>query len=372
MKKIYYLLAVIGLSAYGCSDMNDIHQKYLDRGETVYTGAPDSLKAFGGNNRVKLKWEIDADPRIQDMVIRWNNRNDSTIIKVDRSDAQHIGIYQDSTLLNNNLTEGSELFQFYTRDGKGHQSVIKEITAEIYGANFASAASYKSPRKITGIGTVDFTTVKVAFATVEDATIQYTKVTYTCYTNNPNGERKTVRVENNQSEVILEGVKLGEKVEYQSCFLPDKNALDSFDGKVYTYSMPDMILPQTGDWETLEGSGQDYGGWQQATVGYGRFLEKATGSAAIGDGTNCYSTNLAMESKANWRIGLKINSDYSIQVYMAKLNPDWVSAFKYCKYIPEECYFDPKTGYIHFNYDVLVEGAWEIKGVVHMKYVPAS
>lgn len=44
-----------------CDDMNSIHQKYYDWGEDIYTGAVDSVKAYGGYERVRFDWEINAD-----------------------------------------------------------------------------------------------------------------------------------------------------------------------------------------------------------------------------------------------------------------------------------------------------------------------
>lgn len=364
-----YIAILISLSSLvGCGEMNELHQIYLDRGETIYTGAVDSLEVCGGMNRVQLKWEMNADPRIEDLIIRWNNRADSVILPVDRSSPEKVGIYKDSLILDQNLAEGSILFQLYTRDGLGHTSVIREVTGEVYGESFAASAALKLPRKIETIQTVSTTSVKVIFAEVDQPTMLSTKVLYM------SGETEiVVDVPNEETEVLLEGVRLGDVIKYQSMFLPDEDALDAFAGKLYSYTLPDMVLPNVGDtWETLEATWYSYGGGPVPFVGAGRFLEKATGDAAIDDGENCYSTNLALESNANWRIGLKVNKDYSIKVYMAKLNPEWVNNFRYCNYTPEKCYFDPETGTIHFDYEVFVEGAWTIKGETHMKFVPSE
>lgn len=368
MKK--YIATLVSLVALiGCGDMNELHQVYLDRGETIYTGAVDSLEVCGGLNRVKLKWEMNADPRIDELVIRWNNKKDSVVLEVDRSVPEKVGIYKDSLILDENLSEGSILFQLYTSDNQGHTSVVREVTGEVYGESFAASAALKLPRKIETVQTVSTTSVKLIFAEVDQPTMLTTKVYYT----NLTGEDKVIEVSNEETELLLEGITLGNEIRYQSTFLPEQNALDAFPGKLYSYTLPDMVLPNVGDtWETLENSWYSYGGDPVSFVGAGRFLEKATGDAAIDDGENCYSTNLALEPKTNWRIGLKINKDYSIKVYMAKLNPDWVNNFRYCNYTPEKCYFDPETGTIHFDYEVFVEGAWTIKGEIHMKFVSSE
>lgn len=368
MKK-YIILLMNLLVIAGCGDMNELHQIYLDRGETIYTGAVDSLEVRGGLNRVQLKWEMNADPRIKDLVIRWNNRADSVVLPIDRSEPERVGIFKDSLILDKNLSEGSVLFQLYTRDDLGHTSVLREVTGEVYGDNFAASAALKLPRKIEAVQTISTTSVKIVFAEVDQLTMVTTKVFYTCYDENPDGEEKVVEVPNEETELLLEGIRLGDEIQYQGTFLPEINALDAFDGKMYSYSLPDMVLPNTGDsWVTLEGSWYSYWG-RTDLVGAGRFLEVATGEWALDDG-NCYTTNLAIEPPANWRLGLKINKDYSIIVYLAKPHLGFESST--CKYTPEKCYFDPDTGIIHFDYEVNAPGAWILTGETHMRFIPAE
>lgn len=367
MKK-YIILLMNLLAIAGCGDMNELHQIYLDRGETIYTGAVDSLEVRGGLNRVQLKWEMNADPRIKDLVIRWNNRADSVVLPIDRSEPERVGIFKDSLILDKNLSEGSVLFQLYTRDDLGHTSVLREVTGEVYGDNFAASAALKLPRKLEMVQTISTTSVKLVFAEVDQPTMLGTKVYYTQL----DGEKQVVEVANEETELLLEEIRLGDEIQYQGMFLPDINALDAFAGKLYSYTLPDMVLPNVGTWETLENSWVGYWGGKEDFVGATRTLEKVVGDAAIGDGQNCYATNLGKEPFTNWQIGLKIHNDYSIEVYMAKLNPDWVNNFQYCNYTPEKCYFDPETGIIHFDYEVSVDGAWTIKSEIHMKFTSAE
>jgi hypothetical protein len=148
MKKLYFIIiATLSLTLCSCGDMNDVSRKYLDRGETIYTGAVDSLRSYGGYNRIQLNWEMSADPRIKELVILWNNKKDSLILPVTRTSEDKIGIYQDSIMINNML-EGAETFQFYTRDNNGHTSVIKELTGEIYGDMYKESMSLKEPRTL--------------------------------------------------------------------------------------------------------------------------------------------------------------------------------------------------------------------------------
>lgn len=183
------------------------------------------------------------------------------ILPVNRK-ADQIGIYQDSILLNKNLDEGSAVFQFYTIDSLGHSSVLKEITAEIYGPNFASSVALKMPRKLVTIEAINITTVNVLLNVVDDKALVYTEILYTSYKNKPEGENVIVKVENEMESVLLENVKLGDDICMQSFFLPDPQSLDAFAGKSYKSQSPVLILPSQGIYNILEGT-TDYG-WGRA------------------------------------------------------------------------------------------------------------
>lgn len=236
MKKYLLILNVLA-TIWSCGEMNDLHQIYLDRGEIIYTGAVDSLEVSGGLNRVKLKWEMNADPRIQDLIIRWNNKSDSVIIDVERS-ASNTGFYKDSIILDENMAEGNVVLQLYTRDGVGHTSIVREITGTVYGQGFASAAALRLPRKISSVELIDNETVKIKFDVSEDIYMSATNVYYTCYSDSQEGKTMTVTVAKDETEVLLTGVRAGEEISYQSFFYPEINALDSFEGKLQTYKLP--------------------------------------------------------------------------------------------------------------------------------------
>src|SRR5690554_805055 len=107
MKKMRTIfLGILTVCVYflfpGCSDMNDIHQHYIDREKALYLGMTDSLVALSGEGRVKLKWYVNADPKIEQTVIYWNMRQDSvvkTFVRVEK------GIQADSIIIDD-LPEG--------------------------------------------------------------------------------------------------------------------------------------------------------------------------------------------------------------------------------------------------------------------------
>ena len=80
--------------------------------------------------------------------------------------------------------------------------------------------------------------MKITFQEVDQALLNNTKIIFKSYDHNPAGETEIVNIPNDQMEVILEGVRLGEEIQYQSTFLPEQNAIDSFEGKIQTYKLP--------------------------------------------------------------------------------------------------------------------------------------
>src|SRR5690554_4189044 len=99
------------LSYISCDSMNSMHDKYLEWGEAIYTGVVDSLKVYPGYNRVKLTWEVNADPRIKKTVIYWNDRNDSVVVDVNRSQSKRVQMEHSF-----DLPEGEYMFELATKD----------------------------------------------------------------------------------------------------------------------------------------------------------------------------------------------------------------------------------------------------------------
>lgn len=78
----------------------------LKRGNYLYRGYR-FIKTYPGNNRVRFTWEINSDPRVTKVVLYWNERNDSTIVQVNRTTAGKLPM---ETIVN--LPEGTYIFEF--------------------------------------------------------------------------------------------------------------------------------------------------------------------------------------------------------------------------------------------------------------------
>lgn len=220
---VIYLLMLF--SAVGCDDINSIHQKYYDRGEDIYTGVVDSIKAYPGYERVQFEWEINSDPRITKTVIYWNTRADSVVIDVNRTQN---GILQMSHELNN-IPEGSYIFEFITRDNDKTYSLAKEATVVIYGEEYTSTLRN---RGVSSINMQPDGSVKITWDNIASNEIQFATVEYIV-----NGETKTVQVENDETETIINGPKTGEDIYVTTSFKPE-GALDFLVAPKVSYTLP--------------------------------------------------------------------------------------------------------------------------------------
>src|SRR5690606_18184802 len=77
----------------------------------------------------RFDWEINADPRISRTIVYWNQRADSIIIDVNRTQGGRTPFSYDLE----NLSEGTYTFEFITRDDQGHLSMPTELAVAVFG-----------------------------------------------------------------------------------------------------------------------------------------------------------------------------------------------------------------------------------------------
>ena len=72
------------------------------------------------------------------------------------------------------------------------------------------------------------------------------------------------------------------------------------------------------------------------------------------DKINQFKTKLGLEG-GDWRLGLIINEDYTIDLYEAGHNGSWTLALEY---EAAENYYDPGSKIIYLKYRFTIPGAW--------------
>lgn len=227
-KGIIALFSLFLLGVFlACDDINSIHQKYYDWGEDIYTGVVDSLKASAGYEKVRFDWEIGSDPRITKTVIFWNQRADSVIINVNRSQSGRIPMTYDLT----NLKEGNYIFEFVTRDSEGHFSLPREIVVLVYGESYKQTLRN---RGITSISKQVDGSMLINWDAISSRAIQYVTVKYT-----KNGGEQFIQVENDETQTVLQGLNTNDKIYVYTTYLPE-NALETLDSPEKEYILPKL------------------------------------------------------------------------------------------------------------------------------------
>lgn len=221
----YFAVMMLGMVLMsGCDDMNSIHEKYYDRGEALYTGIVDSLSIESGNKKAKFRYMLNADPRIKQVVIFYNDYAEYKVIDVVREKPGIIWI--ENQIID--FPENSYVFYVVTTDGEGHFSMPVEKDVTIYGPKYIATLTN---RFILDSNTNDGKST-LTWGNINTSTLLYTTVKYI----DTEGVLQEIRVENDIKTTELNGVKAGSKIKVVSTFQPD-NAYTTFDAKETIYTL---------------------------------------------------------------------------------------------------------------------------------------
>lgn len=206
----FFLIIILYMWLFAsCDDMYSIHEKYLNEKETVYIGYPDIISGNGGYERIQLIWKLNADPKIDECCIYWNNRADSLSVPVDRTDSIMSQILP--------LPEGKYLLEMVNKSKKGHRSLTSTISGESFGEKYQEGLYNR------------LVTNQVAN---QDSIILHWSLEEGCvgidmnYINQ-NNQRKEVFVKSEQTTLILKDYVPGGYFTYSSLYLPEINAIDT-------------------------------------------------------------------------------------------------------------------------------------------------
>lgn len=225
-----FIIAAVGMVS--CGDLYETHEEYLKMGEEVYVGKADSLEANGGFNRVELRWQLNADPKIATCEISWNGCTEPVVVEADRSQKVM------STIID--LKEGNYIFSIVVKSASGKKSLAQTISGTSYGENYQGRLVQRS------ISSVE--------ATPEGATINWLPeegcVAVTIeYTNNK-GEHKVVRTDGETSSTFIDDYVPGSEYTVTSFYKPELYAIDEIPVAEPTVKkFPSFYTLSKADWE---------------------------------------------------------------------------------------------------------------------------
>ncbi|MGQ7869208.1 DUF4998 domain-containing protein [Sunxiuqinia sp. sy24] len=224
MKLEYFILGVL-LFLVSCSKMNDLHQEYLDQGEIIYPGKADSVQLISGNQRVLLKWQTNADPKLRECLIYWNNRADSLVVSLEK------GVYKWEAIIED-LEEGDYLFELINYDAEGNNSIVSEQSGYVYGEKYRNRlqnrlVSISIDQDGSELGALNFHWQMVG---VDDGVI----LNYI----NGNDEAVTVSIPADVEHTIITDWKPKSVFSYSTLYMPEEDALDTFAANPVSVEFP--------------------------------------------------------------------------------------------------------------------------------------
>ena len=136
MKNIKTVTLILGIMfVVGCSEMNELSDRFLDKGATIYAAKVDSAAANTGANQIEIIVYVKTE-RVDFVRIYWNNYGDSSDIKVGNTP----GIYRKLI----SIPEPSlYLFNLVSFDAFGNKSLPYEVTGTVIGDDFIANLSQR-------------------------------------------------------------------------------------------------------------------------------------------------------------------------------------------------------------------------------------
>ncbi|WP_436487171.1 DUF4998 domain-containing protein [Chitinophaga sp. ARDCPP14] len=211
------LALVLIISA--CSKMDDYRDKYMTGGAITYPGKMDSVVAFSGKSRVMITGLFTSDPKIAGYKVFWNSRQDSIEVAVKRT----AGVDTAKVIIPN-LPEGLMNFEIRTYDAAGHVSIPVNTAANVYGQLYESALINR------GIANAEMQpdgSALISWADVNaDAGVVNMRIKYE---DNAGNLHDTVIVSGSTAfTTSLPAFKSGNAISYQTAYLPNTTAFDTF------------------------------------------------------------------------------------------------------------------------------------------------
>jgi hypothetical protein len=224
-----FILGTCCLIASACTKM-DAYKDFGAGKEVLYTGRPDSVIAFSGNNRIKISWLRASDPKVVKTRIFWNNRKDSVEVPLPAAAAKRLNSFI-------NLPEGNYNFELFNYDASGNHSVVSRCSGSSYGDVFQRSLF---GRNLDNFYAKQFNlpnNAALSWAS-SDAKSVGVEVLY----KNTAGNNIRVTSTAKSSVTYLPDYDLSSPVTYRTMFLPDSAAIDTFFTAAVVKS-PALLLP---------------------------------------------------------------------------------------------------------------------------------
>ncbi len=225
--KIYIFLIFLCALFSSCENMMEVHKQFVEGGEKVYASKLDESNFFAGHNQVYFKFYMTNTTNIKTVDLYWDE--DSLIIPMPS--------YGWSTVAVPATEEKSYSFKIRTTDIFGNHSLWRTGFANSYGAYFQESLTNRSVKsfELTSNNNNGVITWFPPASNLVRSEVRYTDL---------DGEEITVNVPVSQNVTQCPGLNIN-RFEVRSFFLPEPNAMDTFDIE-WQQVTPVYKIPTTG------------------------------------------------------------------------------------------------------------------------------
>lgn len=211
------LLGLACLLAWSCSDMNSLHDPYLQGGETTYLTKFDSISLHSGRGRIMVEYWT-HDPKGKKCLVEWDLGKSSKVIDITLTDGD-----TPNTFILDDLDETTISFDFTVcSEDLQYRSLKYSSTVTVYGDRYESTlmnATVTSP-------SYDADTEEFSFKWSSN---YQNVVGYMIRYRTKAGEMREQREEVTDNRVVvLKDFPKGGLFEYATIYRPNEGAIDEF------------------------------------------------------------------------------------------------------------------------------------------------
>ncbi len=257
-----FIIVILSLSFLACESNVDTYSEFIEDGEILYIGTPDTVLIEHGFNKLKFNVVINADPKISKGVLQSKDGSIDHEFDVIRENSG-----QDITSFILDIEQGEYNFDVFLKDNNGNQSIKREVLATSYGSNYQASLLN---RGISGMNASQDNVV-IDWSAPNDGVVS-TVITYT----NSGGVEQTIDVPNDTNQTIIEDYVLNGEFEVASTYRPTTTSFELFSAIPSGYNFPrgylldkSVIAPLRLDFDASDGC---YGS------SYDRLLDGSTGA----------------------------------------------------------------------------------------------
>lgn len=215
IKKSLIVAICLLVANVSCEKMTDNWKQYVKGGEIIYPAKADSIEVHPGKYRIELQWLILSDPSVTSAKVFWDNRLHFVDVPIIRT-----GSIDTVRVMLNDMEERVYTFEIQTFDNKGNKSVVAEKIGQVYGDKYHSSLMN---RTIQEIEITDEGDMKIIWGTAEAGTIAQ-EVVFT----DTSGKTHTIKTNAEEEITVLKQYDLRKNIKYNTTFIPDNKAIDSF------------------------------------------------------------------------------------------------------------------------------------------------